>query len=343
MIGCELFLAFSVVGVDFGWQANEQGKLEYIIQIEPELLSSLSEGREIVSFIAPEVRGVRCFRVRVGNTPPPRDMSAATAVQPTVPDAIPNGVTPDIVTPRGVAPIPSPDQPNSSRRDLTPRGSDVPINAPRLINPAGQPEKRPTDGLKPTGEKQEAPAPPISPPSFYSDPSQGSNDDQAPPVMAEPAPPIYSEIPREDNPTARNSNAINEGLTNENPALESIRFPPADPLTPNPPNEPIETPPWIDNAVAPVVHEQPADPNMRDDLIATTVNNSDTEVPSDSLQKKQELTKPEIEKPWMVTCVLLFASLGGNAYLGWICSGVYRRYRKLAVEMARNRTSTVPI
>ena len=137
MIGCELFLALSVVGVDFGWQANEQGKLEYIIQIEPELLSSLSEGREIVSFIAPEVRGVRCFRVRVGNTPPPRDMSAATAVQPTAPDVIPNAVAPSNVTPNGVAPIPSPDQPNSSRRDLTPRGNDDPIIAPSLINPAG--------------------------------------------------------------------------------------------------------------------------------------------------------------------------------------------------------------
>ncbi len=41
-------------------------------------------------------------------------------------------------------------------------------------------------------------------------------------------------------------------------------------------------------------------------------------------------------KPWLpltLTTLALFASLGLNAYLGWIAYGIYRRYRDLADEM----------
>ncbi len=57
---------------DYGWQMNSQGELEYIVQIEPELLDSLRRGEEIVSEIPADLRNVRRVRIRVGTGPVPR-------------------------------------------------------------------------------------------------------------------------------------------------------------------------------------------------------------------------------------------------------------------------------
>jgi hypothetical protein len=67
-----LLLAAAGVGVDFGWQPIAGGGVEYIIQIEPELLESLASGRaDIVSEIPPFLRGVRSYRITVGTGPLP--------------------------------------------------------------------------------------------------------------------------------------------------------------------------------------------------------------------------------------------------------------------------------
>ncbi len=70
--GPMLLLAAASFGVDFGWQPIAGGGVEYIIQIEPELLESLASGRaDIVSEIPPFLRGVRSYRITVGTGPLP--------------------------------------------------------------------------------------------------------------------------------------------------------------------------------------------------------------------------------------------------------------------------------
>jgi hypothetical protein len=68
-----LLLTVAVLGVDYGWQPGEDGQLEYIIQIEPELLDTLREGKvDLLSEIPEELHGVKRFRIRVGKGPVPQ-------------------------------------------------------------------------------------------------------------------------------------------------------------------------------------------------------------------------------------------------------------------------------
>lgn len=78
-----LMLAFSSVGVDTGWQPLDDGGFEYIIQIEPQLLDALRRGEEITSDIAPFLRDVRSYRIRVGTAEVPR-LGNPRAAQPRV-------------------------------------------------------------------------------------------------------------------------------------------------------------------------------------------------------------------------------------------------------------------
>lgn len=75
MNGFAVLLTMAVVGIDYGWQPTRDGQLEYIIQIEPNLLDSLKNGQDIVSEIRPEARNVRRFRIHVGTGTVPRTTS----------------------------------------------------------------------------------------------------------------------------------------------------------------------------------------------------------------------------------------------------------------------------
>ena len=96
MNGFALLLATAALGVDYGWQPASDGRLEYIIQIEPITLIALREGQEVVSQIDPLVRDVRRFRIRVGTEVVPRVGTPVQAAAPTFSAAAsvpPPGVT----------------------------------------------------------------------------------------------------------------------------------------------------------------------------------------------------------------------------------------------------------
>ncbi len=65
-------LAAAVLGVDVGWQPLPGGGMEYIIQIEPELLDALRRGEVVVSQVPPQVKDVRQYRIVVGRGRLPR-------------------------------------------------------------------------------------------------------------------------------------------------------------------------------------------------------------------------------------------------------------------------------
>lgn len=79
MTGLALLLAASAMGVDYGWRPHEEGGVEYIIQIEPEVLASLQAGGDIVSEIHPDAHNVRRFRIRIGRGVLPREGAETTA------------------------------------------------------------------------------------------------------------------------------------------------------------------------------------------------------------------------------------------------------------------------
>jgi hypothetical protein len=73
MIGTMVCLAAVSLGIDVGWEPSEDGKgLEYIIQIEPEMLDSLRAGQPIRSDLRSDLGQIRSYRIQVGNTPVPK-------------------------------------------------------------------------------------------------------------------------------------------------------------------------------------------------------------------------------------------------------------------------------
>jgi hypothetical protein len=120
MNGIVLLLA-AAVGVDYGWQADDQGELEYIIQVEPLLLETLKDGEEIVSRVPPDAVGLRSFRIRVGTGQLPRE-----GLPPSEPAAA------------------SVQQPPNSQKNLRPESPFVPptsqLSLPQFIEDAAVPE-----------------------------------------------------------------------------------------------------------------------------------------------------------------------------------------------------------
>ncbi|MDA7951793.1 MAG: hypothetical protein MPJ24_09940 [Pirellulaceae bacterium] len=73
------FLSFPPI--DYGWQpcSEDSSQLEYIVQLEPELIAALQEGQPVVSHIPEHLHSIKRVVVRVGNGPLPRQDLALTS------------------------------------------------------------------------------------------------------------------------------------------------------------------------------------------------------------------------------------------------------------------------
>jgi hypothetical protein len=70
MNGVALLLAVSALGVDYDVRTAEDGKLEYVVQMEPELLKSLADGQQIHSAVPASAGNIERIIVRVGMSEP---------------------------------------------------------------------------------------------------------------------------------------------------------------------------------------------------------------------------------------------------------------------------------
>ena len=52
--------------------------------------------------------------------------------------------------------------------------------------------------------------------------------------------------------------------------------------------------------------------------------------------------KPKSSKPLILTTLALFASIGANAYLGWLAWSFFWRFRDTASDLSRARSSAFP-
>jgi hypothetical protein len=123
-----IMLAVAALGVDYGWQPGEDGQLEYIIQIQPELIKTLSEGKvDLLSEIPEELRGVNRFRIRVGTGEVPRI-------------GLENVKASNIAPAENIAPALGSGRPLSTTRSGTgdPRGSPTGGNFPPTNQPGQQ-------------------------------------------------------------------------------------------------------------------------------------------------------------------------------------------------------------
>lgn len=71
MTGLLACLSAAVLGVDYGWQPIAGGGIEYIIQIEPQMLDALTRGEDLSSALPPAARNIRRYRIVAGNAPLP--------------------------------------------------------------------------------------------------------------------------------------------------------------------------------------------------------------------------------------------------------------------------------
>lgn len=62
---------------DYGWQRMPDGEMQYIIQLDPQRLDALRDGRPIESDIPPGAGNVRSYRIVVGRDKLPHDKPAA--------------------------------------------------------------------------------------------------------------------------------------------------------------------------------------------------------------------------------------------------------------------------
>ena len=79
MNGVALALALSALGVDYNVQTAEDGKREYVVQMEPELLRSLADGQQIHSAVPGDAGEIERILIRVGMAAPKHSPANITA------------------------------------------------------------------------------------------------------------------------------------------------------------------------------------------------------------------------------------------------------------------------
>jgi len=97
-----IFMAAATLGIDVGWQRQQDGELEYIIQIEPQLVESLKEGQTLTSGIRPALRGIRRYRIVIGTGKLPQEPSLEELKLQADTDT--SSVTQQVVRPRAFHP-----------------------------------------------------------------------------------------------------------------------------------------------------------------------------------------------------------------------------------------------
>ena len=132
MFGTTVCMAVILFGIDVGWQRSPDGDLEYIIQIEPEMLDTLREGRPIHSDIPPHLKDVRSYRIQVGTGKLPREGANRTTTKETMAKERPDRSAAEPFTP-----LITPGTPSDSVRAPAPRELPVdPESRPIAEQPA---------------------------------------------------------------------------------------------------------------------------------------------------------------------------------------------------------------
>jgi hypothetical protein len=354
MNGIAVLVGLAVVGVDYGWQPTADGQLEYIIQIEPELLESLKNGDEIVSEILPQARGVRKFRIRVGKEAVPREGQLRGETTPRSLSTPSSGTTGAVLPPAdpqaGWGTPPS-DSGRLSDNEFRPDGRlNLPPPPPLLdtdgknsvlVRPgqgsANAPSRNSSGEVLPpgaTGAEPRQPGPVELTPSTNSNngggwpipPATGPSDITPPtgPVL----PPADSTFPNQPG-----------GLVL--PPTDAETTPDADQLE----VRPVPSPPTGSGPPRPIrVGDSGVRPPSSGESFTRAAPRDTTTLEEGQPREGETMGKPTLDeataeklqppwKPLVFTSLALFASLAANLYLGWVALGIYRRYREVVAQL----------
>jgi len=365
------FLVVAMVGVDVGWRPAENGDLEYIIQIDPQQARTLKTGDVIEVGVRPQLRSVRQFRIVVGNESLPRQLGGESTPTPPIavvepqasgsPPVTKNNFGTSIVVPPKQS---TRDQDDDATHWIAAEKSDpsaaaskgttiptVPIHPERLADqtntgpryrnlpppPASEPAPNETD---PHGYRY-GDSVPIQPP-----PDAKLNTLPPPPQNAPlqiPLPPPPQIVPPPEMPVAQEPDAALPAKASALPVTtipqDNLPVVPAtslSELTTEPPPEETFSGERLaattDGASSAAVESAPAKPSVAEGPSASTATASTATASSATGSSSSSGSQPTPWLPLTFTLFALFASLGGNLYLGWITWELRNRFRETTKE-----------
>jgi len=327
MQGLAIVLAAASLGVDYGWQTTDDGTLEYIIQIEPELLIALQKGEPIVSEIHPDAAGVRRFRIQIGSQPLPR-VGKSPQPDPQTPIDAPSKGSPLTAEP----PLP---EPGSEETTSSPTGKTFVEDGPSPPFTAAAPSQPnssdfPLPNSSPAaGNSTPPPAtePPVPPTDFPIDESAFPATPAVEAPVEIPAPPLP--LPADELSTPQTKPVRQKLVPVPDPdrqPLDPIPLESSSPPASVPATHPLQNEPKNEATVIPTFSDtQLATFTKTGVQPATTAPRATASEPSSSADTIED-------RPWLllsVTILGLLASLGANAYLTYLFLGIQRRYQGL--------------
>ena len=312
---------------DFGWQTNDRGEVEYIVQIEPDLLEDLRRGEEIVSEIPPELTNVRRVRIRVGTGALPRGNADAAAAK---------------APPSPLAGLPAPPSSNSdSAPPPTGNANENEMEPPPLLPRGGAFEPPPAGptGSDPRGGTFEPPAagPNNSESRGGTFPIERNDTTKLQPIPRSPGAKSLTERLSEKLGTSSPESPMRPASHVEpTSSVDNSTSPSRFGSLPKPGTEPSEK----ESHAAPIrgIDKKTSPATERKEVTDGASRRRSVAVSPARRSKSQGASaSSETSRPWgtlFVTSVLLFASIGLNIYLGWVTFGAVQRYRELARESA---------
>jgi hypothetical protein len=288
--------------VQHGWRTGEDGGVDYLVQMTPERLQSLANGQTLYGEVDPQVTEIRRIYVYAGVGEVPRTALPQQSTKlPDPPTFVPNSdpASPNISRPRIEAPRQNTSASNSSSGMFRDR-RDAGWRDDGFNSQYAGSDPRDRDTAGWSGNFND----PRNAPG-YNDPRGGGSfwpnrqEGQFYPVGYD---------PRAGAPPANNSQPTGATANYAQRPAADIPAPPA--------NQPAAS---AAPAAAPNWQTAPAS--------ATNATSRDAGVEA---------------RPWtplILTTLALFASLGTNAYLGWLSWSFFWRYRDAITDLARSRTS----
>ncbi|MFV2070366.1 MAG: hypothetical protein ACC645_25655 [Pirellulales bacterium] len=321
--------------VQYGWRPAEGGGLEYLIQITPERLERLAKGAPLVGEVLREVSEVHRFHISVGVGQLPR----TGLTEPMRGDSRP----PDFLNVGETPPPPTDRSHNAESRfgipnvDNTGRSS----NTGRFESQThGRIDDRPSRKDSNDGAWRS---------ESFNSPARGdlAQHDRGPTQLASNNEETRSQPHGQfGNGTGARGpyrdNRVAEQGYSQRPAGPPLADPPA------PMQQPASYPPQTTHTAPPQTQPPPAQPPP---TVAPrwpqTPANEQPSAPTVAWRQPisenvaQEADAPEPWMPLILTTFALFASLGANAYIGWLAWSFFWRYRQAADDLERARSTAV--
>ena len=335
--------------VSHGWLAAKDGRVQYLVQLSPDLLGKLREGDEIHMNLYPEAAKIQQFIVLAGQNILPRKSAPAKASltakdhKTVAPAAAEN--------PAVYGPVARAGEPvrlrNPPRYAVGDEATEQPLEQPAeepanetiygpVIDNRGRAAAPQLFTRNPAAEKveEEQPEQPLYGPANYGparstqpraaateapvfDKSQFDQGQFANAPINRPKTTHASLTPRDDG-----NQSLTDGGGRYSKPPSSFGTDESDVATTAGEEERTDV---DDNRTAAV------EPTKR----RTSLSAGTTKSTKSASAAESGTAEPTTWGPWMFVCCALFMSIGGNLYLGWTAAEFYSRYR-LAVERMRS-------